>query len=227
MLDGKNLYETLGVPHDAELDEIKKKYLAKARLLHPDHNQGLSREESEKRKRQMQELNAAWSVISDEAKRKKYDSTISKEARESLLRQTSEKMTEGILRTDEPVKKPMNQVASQDEMELRGFAKVMRPIPLLAITTLVATAILLGLALGGNSDSQNIGEKYIPEGNEVARIACIDIAPVEEVPCDGRHDADVWKIIGANEKCPAGLSYEYRPQLGGGYCVSYVMKTSP
>ena len=69
----KTHYEVLGVNPQAEIPQIKKAYLQRARLLHPDNNRGLSKSESQRRSREMQELNGAWDVISDETKRRRYD----------------------------------------------------------------------------------------------------------------------------------------------------------
>lgn len=60
------LYETLGVPSDADEVAIKTAYRKKIRQAHPD--KGGSTEEAA-------ELIVAWSVLSDPAKRLRYDQT--------------------------------------------------------------------------------------------------------------------------------------------------------
>jgi curved DNA-binding protein len=66
----KNLdyYKVLGVAKDASAEEIKKAYRKLALKYHPDRNQG-NKESEEKFK----EANEAYAVLSDQEKRKQYD----------------------------------------------------------------------------------------------------------------------------------------------------------
>jgi curved DNA-binding protein len=64
---GKSLYETLGVEASASDDDGKKAYRRLARKYHPDINKDSGAEEKFK------EINAAYEILSDPAKRKQYD----------------------------------------------------------------------------------------------------------------------------------------------------------
>lgn len=64
---GKDLYEVLGVSKDATEADIKKAFRRKARELHPDVNKAADAED------QFKELNEAYDVLSDPAKRSQYD----------------------------------------------------------------------------------------------------------------------------------------------------------
>ncbi|MEG3586637.1 MAG: J domain-containing protein [Actinomycetota bacterium] len=223
----KNHYEILGVDHNADLTVIKKEYLKKARLLHPDNHPELTRSELEKREQEMKDLNAAWSTISNHEKRKKYDASLDMRISSDELRQTSRRISEELLAEEESKQIRITRVASLEEMEIRGFAKLMKPIPLLILLVLLTGTIVIGFIIGGNTSSTNPKVQYVPGTVSGEPKLCIDIAPVEEVPCDGREDASVWEIIGANEKCSSGLIYEYRSQIGGGYCVTYSRQSLP
>jgi molecular chaperone DnaJ len=64
----KDYYKTLGVPKTAKSDDIKAAYRKLARKYHPDANKGNA--EAEER---FKEISEAYSVLSDEKRRKEYD----------------------------------------------------------------------------------------------------------------------------------------------------------
>jgi len=64
----KNLYEVLGVAKNASQDEIKKAYRKLARQHHPDRNPDDKSAEAK-----FKEVQTAYDVLSDPAKRKQYD----------------------------------------------------------------------------------------------------------------------------------------------------------
>src|SRR5712692_9349344 len=63
----KDYYESLGVSRTASDEEIKKAFRKLARKYHPDVAKGKGTEEKFK------EINEAYEVLGDPAKRKKYD----------------------------------------------------------------------------------------------------------------------------------------------------------
>jgi curved DNA-binding protein len=64
----KDYYETLGVPRTASPDELKKSFRKLARQYHPD-----VAKDKKKAEEKFKEINEAYEVLSDQAKRKKYD----------------------------------------------------------------------------------------------------------------------------------------------------------
>lgn len=63
---GRAHYEVLGVAVDADTDEIRQAYLRLARAHHPDRGSGDAGN-------RMRDLNAAWAVLGDPARRAAYD----------------------------------------------------------------------------------------------------------------------------------------------------------
>ena len=66
-------YGTLGVADGAEPDEVRRAYLDLARQLHPDRWIDASPSEREDADRRMQEVNEAWRVLGNPARRLAYD----------------------------------------------------------------------------------------------------------------------------------------------------------
>ncbi|MDR0756391.1 MAG: DnaJ domain-containing protein, partial [Tannerella sp.] len=64
----RDYYEALGVSKNASIDEIKKAYRQKAIQYHPDKNPGDKAAEEK-----FKEAAEAYSVLSDEQKRSRYD----------------------------------------------------------------------------------------------------------------------------------------------------------
>ena len=64
----KDYYETLGVPRGASDDDIKKAFRKLARVYHPDVAKNKKQAEEK-----FKEINEAYEVLSDSAKRKRYD----------------------------------------------------------------------------------------------------------------------------------------------------------
>ena len=64
----KDYYKTLGVTKAATADEIKKSYRKLARKYHPDANEGDAKAEA-----RFKEISEAYTVLSDDKRRKEYD----------------------------------------------------------------------------------------------------------------------------------------------------------
>src|SRR5437773_6343284 len=67
-MEFKDYYSTLGVPKTASEKEIKQAFRKLARKHHPDVNPGDKQAET-----RFKEINEAYEVLGDAAKRKKYD----------------------------------------------------------------------------------------------------------------------------------------------------------
>lgn len=66
-------YETLGVGPDATHEALRRAYMLRVQLLHPDRHMGASADVIAEAERATVELNRAWSVLRDPSSRRIYD----------------------------------------------------------------------------------------------------------------------------------------------------------
>jgi len=70
----KNYYKILGVEKTANDDEIKKAYRKRAMVHHPDRHSSATEEEKKDHEMKFKEVGEAYAILSDEKKRRMYDS---------------------------------------------------------------------------------------------------------------------------------------------------------
>lgn len=74
----RDLYDLLGVPKSADGEDIRKAYLIRTRVVHPDRfNRAQQAAEWLQANDMLRELNGAYEVLSDPAKRAHYDANLS------------------------------------------------------------------------------------------------------------------------------------------------------
>ena len=71
----RDYYEVLGVERNASEDEIRKAYRKLALVHHPDKHSRASEERQHDEARKFQQVGFAYAVLSDDKRRKRYDST--------------------------------------------------------------------------------------------------------------------------------------------------------
>lgn len=111
----ENLYELLEVSEKASQEIIEKAYKTLAKKWHPDLQEGSNRALAEEK---MKKINNAYSILSDENKRKKYDAKLEEE-RERL----SEPQKEIQYQEDEP-----NQEYGFENLSRKEQARLKRKI---------------------------------------------------------------------------------------------------
>ena len=220
----KTHYETVGASPTASADEIRRAYLKLARQLHPDQLVDLPDAERARAERRMQDLNAAWSVLSDTDRRRTYDLELGRLAMRGSGRIVAGR-TEGWKPFDPPRPraprpKPGPVVADERDMEIRGTARLLRPGLLLALVTALVALIVVATLITGGGETTGGPSDPVAEPTGVP-VACIELPSTETVPCGG-HDAVVWSVVGGDEICPDDLTGFYRQGVGGQFCVTLV-----
>jgi len=78
MSESDNYYQILGINRNASSDEIRKAYLFKANILHPDRLNELGENIRRKAEEELKKVNIAHDTLKDPSKRSEYDRTIYK-----------------------------------------------------------------------------------------------------------------------------------------------------
>ena len=216
----KTHYEVVGSSPGATAEQVRRAYLDRARQLHPDQFVGLPAAERAKAERRMQDLNAAWTVLSDVQARRAYDAELfamGARGTAPIVRGRSDTWKPfDPARPIPPRPKPGPVVADQREMEITGAARLLRAGPLLALFAALAAIIVIATIATGGGDGGPVRSAPEVEPTGVP-VACLDLASSSPVPCGGHH-AVVWSIVAASDACPADLDSVYGQ--GNLYCVT-------
>jgi hypothetical protein len=197
-------YQRLGVRPSASTEEIRVAYRSLARRLHPDRLGDASGPERALAERRMREVNEAWSVLSDPARRRAYD----------LERSGGTGPGSGPARRGPargPAAGPGRVVpaaeASDDDLVdvapvLHGPAATLaRHLPWLVLVVVLGIIFVATAYAGGGSGDAPTATTAVAEGT------CIDLAagPVTTpVDCAGPHDLRIVARVDAPESCPVG-----------------------
>jgi len=227
MGESQTFYQILGVSENANPEDIRAAYLAKARKLHPDNFRNASKRDQARSEELMRELNQAWSTLSNREKRSKYDLKLINQ-KSGNRNYTSTDRTSYQEWIPEPTQeKTTPRYATKEEMKLTWFAKLVRPLPLtLILVAVVAVAIVASIGIGNNDDSNRSVPVVRPTGQP---IDCMNLgtgAKGERVKCvSGEYDAIIYRIVPAGEECPKDLEEVYKGN-GEMFCVFYENKSS-
>ena len=89
-------YEVLGVQPGAGAGELRSAYVAKARALHPDRHLSAPPAERRRVERAMQEVNVAWTVLSDPRARRDYDASLRRREEPAFARPAFVRIAPGL-----------------------------------------------------------------------------------------------------------------------------------
>ncbi|NQV96825.1 MAG: J domain-containing protein [Acidimicrobiaceae bacterium] len=171
-------YDILGVSITASDAEIRDAYRQRAREVHPDSAARTSANASVR----MAEISQAWSVLSNNARRRQYD--------ESLLNPRDVDNSASHVSATSPV----FQMADMQFVERARF-----PWRFVLIIIVVGTAIILGINAAGQQRKPVGPDGLLQSGSCI--VVDANLAAVE-VACEEPHDGVVRQLIGFDKVCP-------------------------
>jgi molecular chaperone DnaJ len=208
---GKNLYDVLGIRKDATDKDIKTAYRRLARKHHPDVNPGDKSAEAK-----FKEINAAYEILSDPEKRKKYDKYGDKWQYADQFEQASQQQPQyrQYSSGDGSGFEFGGDSGGMDSIleELfggrgRGFSRRSRPQRGQDLESQVE--VTLEEAYSGTSRQINL------QGQEPCR-ACQGTGQIQNVPCSVCRGAGVVATMNRLEvKIPAGVTTGSRVRVSG------------
>lgn len=191
-------YDVLGVPPSATAEAIRRAYRQRARELHPDRQSG-----DAGNGRAMQEINEAWRVLGDAARRTAYDRSLTG-GRGAAGEPGAEPAVDP---EDRPFAHPMAHPGDVGISVVRGLPWVAVVVVLLAIFVFTAFA-------GGDDDEAPSASQLIG--------SCVELEPggvVTTVPCTGPSDGRVDLVVVRSSQCPAGSDVARLPGESTWLCL--------
>jgi len=202
-------YETLGVSPTADVVAIRRAYLAKARVHHPDRHAASTPVKQAASARAMREVNASWAVLSDAEARRRYDESL-RAAKREAPRPTPPRATSASPRPPMHTIRPPDadddgddgRLDDDDEFDLvsHGF----RFLPAIALFVILAGIFIFTAFAASNA---HVDEPVVTVPGELRAGSCVRSAAVlTTVPCDRPHDAIIESVVSATRGCPPGNS---------------------
>jgi curved DNA-binding protein CbpA len=190
-------YDVLGVRPDATAEELRRAYLERARVLHPDTaTAGL--DEADAVRHAMQDLNEAWQVLRDPHRRAAYDESLRQQAQPADARSASA----GHSDFDRPfARRP----AEPGDLTVA----VVRAAPWIAVLVVLAVIfVFTAFAKDDRGDHADIvGSCVTASGGRAV-----------EVPCNQPNDGMVVSVVTRQSRCQEGLR-AYAIVGGDWYCL--------
>jgi DnaJ domain len=182
-----SLYDVLGVDPSASAAQLHAAYRARARHLHPDRWAQGTVPERLTAEADMQELNAAWAVLSDPIQREEYD------------RAAEPRPARPRAHDDPP---PVDDAV----FEATGVPWLARALPLaLLLAVLAAIFVFTAFAARGPDDD---GDREPLTGGAGADVGdCVLVAGghvVEVVACSAPNQGQVQHVVDRTDACPPG-----------------------
>ena len=188
-------YELLGVRPDASTTEIRAAFVVLARALHPDGHGDRPAAEVAAVRRAMQDVNEAWRVLRDPARRAAYDRLL-----QAPVPPPSSAPTDGG-DLDRPY--PRRPVEPGDVT-----VAIVRAVPWIAVLVVLAVIFVFTAFARNGDDPQTMLGKCIST----------DSGSAVEVPCSQPNDGEVVDVVRTSSGCTRGAVATAVPG-GTWYCL--------
>ena len=179
-------YEVLGVARAASAAELRRAYLERARVLHPDRHIDAGPKGRVEAERAMQEVTEAWRILGDPGRRRRYDRELGGPAAVTDDGDRFASRSDGTFPDEVEALDPTVHL-------IRGLPWIVLAVVLVGIFIFTAYA-----TTGGTKKQQPTG------GTGPTRCVAVgDDAPTPE-PCDAPGARTVVTEIAPSAACPAG-----------------------
>jgi curved DNA-binding protein CbpA len=202
-------YEVLGVDPAASPEDVRRAYVARARLLHPDTLQGTPPEESARTARAMQDVNEAWRVLRTPASRSAYDAMLA--GRVAGARPPTAGHADGgsATRTD------ASPYQERPVVHVDPATALLRGLPWLAVLVVLGV-IFVVTAFAGGSDDDERRSSYDLVGTCVQSQRGVGVV---QVPCSSPNEGQVDLVVTSQGQCPEDATARPVPGEGTWVCL--------
>lgn len=201
-MSGRTLYDVIGVAPSASPEELRRAFRDRARHLHPDRHVDAGEPARSAAERDMRELTAAWQVLSDAGRRRRYD----RELGVSPIGQRGEGVPPFAMRAD-------GTVPDVGDELMDPTARLVRALPWIAIV------FVLGVIFVFSAYALTGGPKEQLPGKVGQCIAVDSKGAVSDVPCGAAHSRTIVTLVGPSSQCPGGTERLQPPTGTAVYCL--------
>jgi hypothetical protein len=193
-------YEVLGVAPGATAGELRAAYVAKARTLHPDRHAGAAGDERRRVERAMQEVNVAWTVLSDPRARRDYDASLHRRATPTAGRPAGTHVG-----TARPAGPPPVVLPDFDGGHGGALPTLVRIAPVVFLLgVLGAIFVFTAFATGRRSVDAPPRSDTVEIGTPLVGSCVAIVQTVIEVSCDNPHALRVERHAPPGDDCRGG-----------------------
>ena len=210
-------YETLGVPPNASVDDIRRAYRRLAQRFHPDRHLESPAAEAHRAADRMREINGAWHVLSDPASREHYDLELSlarvKAARETW--QPRPRPTGGPAHSSTAAPpRPAYHGAEVDVAPSYGvWTAILRAVPWLLVVAVLGGIFVFTAFAASRRDGSTVNQDPVvaPTAHVGQCIRWLSNTQLGVVDCDRPNDGRVVDKVSVGDPCPQATSGIYLP----------------